>query len=338
MKSGKTLEARSRENRRSQRNRHGAGRRRVAIALTLTTALALGALHESVAATEAKSGTMEMRLYQEGKERKDDSQTANLPTNQSPERQETKRQAISVYTDGLPYEGEVRVVNGHAYVSLREFSCLVDNAVVTWDQTSETATVKTDALTLTAWSGAQYLMANGRYLWCSEGVFTTDGVLYVPLQRAAQAFGFDNAWNFTESANYLTRKCAAIQPAEEFYTEEDVYWLSRIINAEAEGEPFEGKLAVGSVIMNRMREEAFPDGVYEVIFDNDCGVQFTPTVNGAIENEPTEESVIAAKLCLEGYRVSTEILYFLNPAEASNWWVPANCTFVMSIGGHDFYA
>jgi len=78
--------------------------------------------------------------------------------------------------------------------------------------------------------------------------------------------------------------------------------------------------------------------VYDVIFDNDNGVQFTPTVNGAIHEEPNEDSVTAAKLCLDGYRISDQVLYFLNPDLASNFWVPQNCTYIMTIGDHDFYS
>lgn len=245
---------------------------------------------------------------------------------------------VTVYTDGLKYEGEVRLVNKNAYVSLREFACTVDNSVVAWDKETDTATVTTESLVLTATKGADYMVANGRYLWCSEGIFTDDGVIYVPLQRVAQAFGFNNRWSFTDNTNYLTRKAGAIEAADTYYDEDDVYWLSRIINAEAQGEPFKGKLAVGSVIMNRMEDEEFPDELYDVIFDNDSGVQFTPTVNGAIEKEPNEDSVIAAKLCLDGFRISNTILYFLNPDLASNFWVSQNCTFVMRIGQHDFYA
>jgi len=229
-------------------------------------------------------------------------------------------------------------VNRNAYVSLREFACAVDNSVVSWDSRTHTAHVSTDSLSLSAEMGGEYLVANGRYLWCSEGIFTDNGVLYVPLRQAAEAFGFSSRWIGAENTTYLSRRTGSIVSAENYYNSDDVYWLSRIIHAEAQGEPFLGKLAVGTVIMNRMADDEFPDELYDVIFDNDNGVQFTPTVNGQIENTPGEESVIAAKLCLDGYRFSDSILYFLNPELASSLWVPQNCTFVASIGGHDFYA
>ncbi len=245
---------------------------------------------------------------------------------------------ITVRTDGLVYEGAVRTVNGSAYVGLREFSCTVDNAVVTWDAETNTASVATDSLRLTARKDGTYMIANGRYLWCSEGIFTDNGVMYVPLRTVSKAFGFDCRWSEEDRTAYLTRERGALVPADSYYHAEDIYWLSRIIHAEAQGEPFLGKLAVGTVILNRVAADQFPDRLYDVIFDRKHGVQFTPTVNGQIMNTPNEESVIAAKLCLDGYRLSEDILYFLNPRIASNFWVPNNCTFVASIGGHDFYS
>lgn len=245
---------------------------------------------------------------------------------------------IGVYTDGLVYEGEVRTVNGSAYVRLREFSCAVDNSVVMWDSESNTASVSTDSLMLTAQKGSSYMVANGRYLWCTEGIFTENGTMYVPLRAISKAFGFDCRWSEEDRAAYLTRQRGALVSADSYYHAEDIYWLSRIIHAEAQGEPFRGKLAVGTVILNRVADEQFPDRLYDVIFDRKHGVQFTPTVNGQIYKTPSEESVIAAKLCLDGYRLSDNVLYFLNPRLASNFWIPNNCTFVASIGGHDFYS
>ena len=122
------------------------------------------------------------------------------------------------------------------------------------------------------------------------------------------------------------------------YDSNDLFWLSRIIYAEAGIEPFEGKLAVGSVVMNRVISEKYPDTVYGVIFDTKFGVQFTPAATGAIYNSPDEDSILAAKMCLGGYSVSDEILFFLNEAIATSTWMQDNCDFVMSIGNHDFYS
>ena len=245
---------------------------------------------------------------------------------------------FDVVVDGFAYEGEVLSVKDIAYVSLREFACMADNSVVWWEEDEAAAYVRTDSLDLRAPEDEFYIEANGRMLWCEYGVFTEDDVLYIPLGRAAKAFGFDTTYVYEDNTTYLTRLRSAVVPAEDYYDEEDVRWLSKIIHAEAQGEPFRGKLAVGNVILNRVESDEFPDTVYDVIFDRDHGVQFTPTVNGAIQQDPNEDSVLAAKLCLDGAVLNEHMLYFLNERIAGSLWVPQNCKFVMAIGEHTFYS
>lgn len=251
---------------------------------------------------------------------------------------ETEPADFDVVVDGFVYEGEVLSVKDIAYVSLREFACMADNSVVWWEEDEAAAYVETDSLTLRAPEDEFYIEANGRMLWCKYGVFTEDDVLYIPLGKAAKAFGFDTTYVYEDNTTYLTRLRSSVVSADEYYDEEDVYWLSKIIHAEAQGEPFDGKLAVGNVIMNRVESDEFPDTVYDVIFDDDHGVQFTPTVNGAIEQEPNEEAVIAAKLCLDDAVLNEHMLYFLNESIAASLWIPQNCKFVMAIGDHTFYS
>ncbi len=241
----------------------------------------------------------------------------------------------TVYADGWQYPGIVTVRDGRAYVSLREFATYMDNAVVTWNPDEEYAVAKTDSLTVTAWENGSYLLANGRYLWCPGRTYTENGIMMVPLTAAARAFGFDHTW--TGTATELHRQRGAIDSGENYYNADDVWWLAKIIHAEAQGEPFTGKIAVGEVVLNRVASDEFPDTIYSVIFDREHGVQFTPTVNGAIEEDPGVDSIIAAKLVLDGARIGRDLLYFLNPAIAVSTWIPENRDYYMTIGSHDFY-
>ncbi len=240
-----------------------------------------------------------------------------------------------VYADGWEYPGLVNVKEGRAYVSLREFATAMDNAVVTWDAAAECATATTDALTVSAWENGTYLVANGRYLWCPGKTYTENGIMMVPLTAVSKAFGFNHTW--ADNTVTLERTKGAIEPASEFYREDEVWWLAKIIEAEAGAEPFLGKIAVGEVVLNRVASEEFPDTIYSVIFDHEHGVQFTPTVNGAIEKEPDDDSIVAAKLVLDGARIGKNLLYFLNPAIAVSTWIPENRPFALTIGNHDFY-
>ena len=126
--------------------------------------------------------------------------------------------------------------------------------------------------------------------------------------------------------------------AEDIYSDEDLYWLSRIISAESRGEPFIGQLAVGTVVINRTGSKYYPDTIYGVIFDRVGGVQFTPASTGSVYRDPTESSILAAKLCLEGFSLDDGILFFFNSKLAAGSWITANRTYTMTVGQHDFYS
>jgi N-acetylmuramoyl-L-alanine amidase len=128
-----------------------------------------------------------------------------------------------------------------------------------------------------------------------------------------------------------------LKSADKVYDDGAVYWLSRIISAEARGESLRGKMAVGNVVLNRVRSTQFPNTIYGVIFDKKYGVQFAPTANGTIYHAPTEESIIAAKMCLEGYSISNTALYFFNPRYTSGSWVRQNREYAFTLGNHMFF-
>ena len=117
----------------------------------------------------------------------------------------------------------------------------------------------------------------------------------------------------------------------------DWYWLSRIVHAEARGETYESRLAVANVVLNRRNHYAYPDTVKEVIFDRRHGVQFTPTVNGAINLEPDAVSRLAALDALEGRNNAPGALFFINPRYATNLWVPNNRQYAFTIGAHQYF-
>lgn len=121
------------------------------------------------------------------------------------------------------------------------------------------------------------------------------------------------------------------------YTQDDVYWLSRLIEAESGGEPYKGKLAVGNSVLSRVLSGEFPNNVVKVIFDRKYAVQYQPTANGAIYNTPSTDSIIAAMSALEGVWHISDCLYFFNPRTATNNWISKNREFMTTIGNHDFY-
>lgn len=125
--------------------------------------------------------------------------------------------------------------------------------------------------------------------------------------------------------------------ADSAYDYEDLYWLARIISAEAKGESFTGQIGVGTVVLNRVRSKEFPNTVKGVVFDRKYGTQFTPVANGSIYNTPTNSAVVAAKMCLDGYTLSNSVLYFVNPSIATSSWIQNNRKYAFRVGNHEFY-
>lgn len=233
--------------------------------------------------------------------------------------------------------------DGVTYLPFRGFCAFFGDRELEWDGETRTATLHGVGLEISATVGEHYIVVNDRPFYCPSGVLLESGTLYVPLRALARAYGAEAAWH-TDGARpaggyaKLSALGSRAEAASDVYDADVLYWLSRIISAESRGETLEGQIAVGNVVLNRMRSDDFPSTVYDVIFDRKFGVQFTPTSNGSIYDEPARISVIAAKICLEGYTLSDSILYFLNVSAASNLWVPSNRDHVMTIGCHDFYS
>ncbi|MCQ2435741.1 MAG: stalk domain-containing protein [Clostridia bacterium] len=251
----------------------------------------------------------------------------------------SSRTDVNVYINGRRLTGAVEpvLINGRTYVPIRSFCDMMGASSVSWNDKTKTATVDCRGISVNARIGDIYIVANGRYLACAETLLI-GGSTYVPIRSLAAAFMCDVEWDSDRFAAYVNDTYrGVIAPGSRYYNSGDVYWLSRIISAEAQGEPIAGKIAVGNVILNRVNDGSYPNSVYGVIFDKKYGTQFTPAASGTVYNTPTEESIIAAKICLEGFSYSEEILYFMNPEIAVSTWIARNRKYAFTIGNHAFY-
>jgi len=94
-------------------------------------------------------------------------------------------------------------------------------------------------------------------------------------------------------------------------TPADVDLLARLITAEANGEPYEGKVAVGAVVLNRVAAPDFPNSIPDVIYEHSNGTyQFEPVKNGRINRPASAESIRAAKDALNGRDPTKGAVYF----------------------------
>lgn len=239
--------------------------------------------------------------------------------------------------DGQPaQEATSRVlINGVTYVAMgptaRE---IAPGAQISWNGSTRTATVKTANLNLTAKVGDLYAVANGRYLYAPDCIKMQGDRVLIPLKILTRAFDAKLSWNSANNVITVQRGSGAIASGQQFYNQDSLFWLSRVIYAESGNQSLEGKMAVGNVVMNRVNSPLFPNTIVGVLSQRN---QFTTYRGGSLAHRtPNEGSVIAAKLVLDGGVVEETrgALYFDSLA---NSWASRHKTFVCRLGAHKFY-
>ena len=245
---------------------------------------------------------------------------------------------VTVYLGGNQVlNGDAKIIDDVTYVSLRSFCDLIGGCELTWDARTRTATVRSGTTEIISTTGDYYIYANERCLYTVTPIRIIDNRMWVPIRPIAKALGVEVEWDGTRRAVILTKTGKQLEHANTFYDNDELYWLSRIISAESKGEPLKGQIAVGNVVLNRVRHKSYPNTIYGVIFDRKNGTQFSPVSFGTIYNKPSASAIIAAKICLEGYSISNDILFFMNPRIATSNWISQNRPFAFRIGNHDFY-
>ncbi len=231
-----------------------------------------------------------------------------------------------------------RIINGVTYVSLRAFCEYYADCEFVWSEQHVTVMLGED-YRIEVGLGLPYIAANGRYIiFSSEAVnFTENGICYVPLRAIGKALGVEITWQAEDNSVLLHATGTLLESGDTFYNADTLYWLSRIISAESGAEPLMGQIAVGNVVLNRVSSPYYPDTVKEVVLDRNYGTQFTPAENGTLYKTPLPDSVVAAKLCLDGFSLSNDILFFINPDIAVSAWIAKNRTFAFTLENHSFY-
>lgn len=114
----------------------------------------------------------------------------------------------------------------------------------------------------------------------------------------------------------------------------DVDLLARLISAESRGEPYEGQVAVGAVVLNRVNHASFPNSISEVIYQSGA---FSCLYDGQFDQPVAESSYRAARDALNGWDPSNGAIYYFNPATATSSWIWSRPAIV-TIGKHMFCA
>lgn len=225
------------------------------------------------------------------------------------------------------------------YAPVRSIAEALGADSVDWSPIQKTATINIDSKEIKISIGSNTAYVNAQPTKINGTSFILNDRTYIPVRSVSNLFNAKVWWD-SEMYNVELSKSSVSLPEEMIdttYTNDEIYWLSRIINAESQGEPLKGKIAVGDVILNRVKSNEFPNTIYGVIFDKKYAVQFEPVSNGTIYNTPSKESVAAAKYSLSSDSSVGNCLYFFNPKLATSSWIINNRTYYTTIGGHAFY-
>lgn len=112
----------------------------------------------------------------------------------------------------------------------------------------------------------------------------------------------------------------------------DLNLLSRLIHAEARGEPYTGQVAVGAVVLNRVKSSSFPNSIAGVIYQSGA---FSVVNDGQINLTPNETAKKAARDAMNGWDPSYGSIYYFNPSTATSKWIWSR-PHVITIGKHRF--
>ncbi|PFO91709.1 MULTISPECIES: cell wall hydrolase [Bacillus cereus group] len=117
---------------------------------------------------------------------------------------------------------------------------------------------------------------------------------------------------------------------------QEVDLMARLVNAEAGGEPYAGKVAVAKVVLNRTNANGFPNTITDVIYEPiKNGYAFTPVTDGRIKQPATQEARMAVEEALTSKGINSDWLYFYNPQTSTDKWITTRQT-VAQIGNHLF--
>jgi N-acetylmuramoyl-L-alanine amidase len=115
-------------------------------------------------------------------------------------------------------------------------------------------------------------------------------------------------------------------------TSSDKDLLARLVRAEAESEPYAGKVAVATVVLNRVDSSQFPNTIKGVIYQSG---QFSPVSNGSINKSASAEDRRAVEEAIAFRGQGSNSLFFYNPAIATSRWLDSRPTTIV-IGNHVF--
>ena len=163
---------------------------------------------------------------------------------------------------------------------------------------------------------------------------SVDGVYGWQTESAVRSFQKKNGLTVDGVAGEKTLQAMGIYSSgsTNSQNESQVTLLARVINGEARGEPYEGQVAVGAVILNRVQHPSFPNSISGVVYQKGA---FTAVDDGQINAEMYSSSMRAARDALNGWDPTGGAIYYYNPVTDTNQWIRSR-KIICTIGKHVF--
>lgn len=175
----------------------------------------------------------------------------------------------------------------------------------------------------------------GYYTGSVDGIYgpkTTEAVKYFQRKNGLTADGIVGKKTFEALGMMEQANSSGSQSSGNGYTNSDTYLLARCIYGEARGESYTGQVAVGAVVLNRVKSSDFPNTISGVIYQKHA---FTAVSDGQINLTPDQTAINAAKDAMNGWDPTGGCLYYYNPVTATSEWIFSRET-VITIGKHVF--
>ena len=164
---------------------------------------------------------------------------------------------------------------------------------------------------------------------------SVDGIYGTKTQEAVKYFQRKNGLTVDGIAGPATLKAMGIMTSStssSSSSSSNVTLLARVIYGEARGEPYTGQVAVGAVVMNRVKSSSFPNTISGVVYQSGA---FDAVKDGQINLTPNSTAKKAAQDALNGWDPSYGAIYYFNPSTATNKWIWSR-PMTVTIGKHRF--
>ncbi|MFR2570553.1 MAG: spore cortex-lytic enzyme [Clostridia bacterium] len=164
---------------------------------------------------------------------------------------------------------------------------------------------------------------------------SVDGIYGTKTQEAVKYFQRKNGLTVDGIAGPATLKAMGIMTSStssSSSSSSNVTLLARVIYGEARGEPYTGQVAVGAVVMNRVKSSSFPNTIPGVVYQSGA---FDAVKDGQINLTPNSTAKKAAQDALNGWDPSYGAIYYFNPSTATNKWIWSR-PMTVTIGKHRF--